>query len=58
MGVPAPVVICGDIHGQFLDLFELFRQGGEIEDGTNYIFMGDLVDRGLFSVEVLTYLLL
>jgi serine/threonine-protein phosphatase 4 catalytic subunit len=83
--VDSPVTVCGDIHGQFYDLRELFKVNSSVADldppdphvfeppgsgstcvlytqvggdvpNTNFLFMGDFVDRGFYSVE--TFLLL
>lgn len=55
--VQTPVTMAGDIHGQFYDMLEMIEKSKGIAH-TNFVFIGDFVDRGYNSVETWEYLML
>ena len=51
------ITVCGDIHGQYYDMINIFKLNGNPSEENSYLFNGDFIDRGSFSVEVILLML-
>ena len=55
--IQPPVVVFGDLHGQLHDFLKMHDALDNPSDTNKYLFLGDYVDRGEFSVGLMTYIL-
>ncbi|KAL4481156.1 hypothetical protein ABPG72_015111 [Tetrahymena utriculariae] len=56
INLKSPVTVVGDLNGQFQDLQEVFQIGGRVPD-TNYLFLGNYINKGSDSIECFSYLM-
>lgn len=54
--LPYPVIVIGDLHGNFHDLLRIWSQVHDHYE-KQFLFLGDYVDRGQYSIEIITLLL-
>ena len=52
------ITVCGDVHGSYYDLLNIFKLNGNPSEENPYLFNGDFVDRGSWSVEIMLTLLM
>uniref|UniRef100_K3X691 Serine/threonine-protein phosphatase n=1 Tax=Globisporangium ultimum (strain ATCC 200006 / CBS 805.95 / DAOM BR144) TaxID=431595 RepID=K3X691_GLOUD len=57
IAIQAPYTLVGDLHGQFQDLLEIFEVHGTPSPENPFLFLGDYVDRGISSCEIVLLLL-
>ncbi|KAF0720522.1 Aste57867_241 [Aphanomyces stellatus] len=57
LDLTAPLIVVGDLHGQFFDLLHLLHVHGDPGPRNQYLFLGDYVDRGPSSCEIMLLLL-
>lgn len=55
LDLESPIKVCGDVHGQLNDLLNILQKGG-FENDSKYLFLGDYIDRGPNSLEVICLL--
>lgn len=46
------ITVCGDTHGQYYDVLNIFKTFGNVSNDHVYLFNGDFVDRGSWGCEV------
>ena len=57
INIDSPVIVIGDIHGDFCSIIQIFKLTNSLEN-IKFLFLGDIVDKGIFSIECMLLLLI